>query len=229
MRIIAVGQHAEGVIAIGQEATGILAIGQFATGFVAIGQVARGVFALGQLALGVFAVGQLGLGLTFCLAMVGAGGRAKGIVLPLVPVPPRRKKMPPLADLAAVRSAGSGWVRARLERGGGTTIVAVSGNEKVPLVVTPELFLAAYAKARTGTDELFLELSSGDRRTYRLRTMRNATEDRSGASWLGPLSFVQLGLLCVAAWGYMQFFVVDFMDFVVRMGQDAALNGVSFF
>ena len=94
MRIIAVGQHAVGVIAIGQEATGFFALGQFATGVIAIGQVARGFIAIGQAAMGVFAIGQLALGLTACVAMLGAGGRTLGLVIPIVPVPPRRKKMP---------------------------------------------------------------------------------------------------------------------------------------
>jgi hypothetical protein len=203
MRILAVGQHAEGVIAIGQEATGFFALGQFATGVIAIGQVARGFIAVGQLALGVFAVGQLALGLTFCLAMLGAGGRAKGIVLPIVPVPPRRKKMPKLGSIAEARQNGSGWVRATLKKGAGTEILVSAGGESTPLTVSPDLFLAAYSFAKSG-QELFVELTSGDRRSVRLRAMANATEDRSGVKWFSGWSIVQLVLLAVAAWGYMQ-------------------------
>ena len=143
MRIIAIGGRAEGVIAIGQEATGFFALGQFATGVIAIGQVARGVIAIGQLAIGIFAVGQLALGLTFCLAMLGAGGRTVGIVLPIVPVPPRKKKIPPLGSLSDVGRKGSGWVRAELAKGSGTTILADIGGQRVPLEVGADLFLAA--------------------------------------------------------------------------------------
>lgn len=231
MRIIAIGGRAEGVIAIGQEAVGFFALGQFATGVIAIGQVARGVIAIGQLAIGVFAVGQLALGLTFCVAMLGAGGRTLGIVLPIVPVPPRKKKIPPLGSLADVRHKGSGWVRAGLSKGSGTTLVANVDGERVPLQVGADLFLAAYyfAKGAGGSNEsLFLELSSGDGgSTYRLRQIKRAVDDRSGKPWFGAWSLVQLVLLAVASWGYIQFVVVDLVDFMIRLAQDAAVNGIS--
>ncbi|GAB4200279.1 MAG: hypothetical protein OHK0013_11170 [Sandaracinaceae bacterium] len=228
MRIVAVGQHAEGVIAIGQEATGFFALGQFATGVIAIGQVARGVVAIGQLSLGIFTVGQLGLGLSFCAAMIGAGGRALGIVLPLVPVPPRKKKLPPVGPLAAVRSGGAGWVRGTLARGGGTRIVAMIEGQSVPLSVGADLFLAAYYFAKKGsTEPLFLRVSS-EGGGLRLLEIKRAEEDRSKKPWLGPLSIVQLVALAIAAGVYWQFFLVDFGDFVVRLAQDAAVNGVTF-
>lgn len=226
MRFFAVGQHAEGFIAIGQEATGVFALGQFATGFIAVGQVARGVIAIGQLSMGIFAVGQLALGLTFCVAMLGAGGRTLGIVLPIVPVPPRKKKLPELRGLAHVRDHGSGWMRGKLKRSGTQFTATLADGESVPVSVTTDLFLAAYGVAKNGTD-LFLELTTGDRRSYRLRAMKNASDDTSGKPWITGLSFVQLGLLAVAAWGYWQFVIVDLIDFVQRLTQDFFLNGVT--
>ncbi len=231
MRIIAIGGRAEGVIAIGQEAVGFFALGQFATGVIAIGQVARGVVAIGQLAIGIFAIGQLSLGLTFCVGMLGAGGRTLGIVLPIVPVPPRRKKIPPLGSLGDVGRKGSGWVRAKLSKGSGTTIVADVDGQRIPLHVSADLFLAAYyfAKNTGGSAEgLFLELSSGDGgASYRLRQIKRAVDDASGKSWFGAWSVVQLVLLAIAAWGYIQFVVVDLIDFMVRLAQDAVVNGVT--
>lgn len=223
MRIFAVGPQAEGVIAIGQEATGVFAFGQFATGFVAVGQVARGFIAVGQLALGVFVVGQLALGLSFCMAMLGAGGRSRGIVLPLVPVPPRKKKLPELRDLAHVRNKGSAWVQGSLRRGSGTTILAHVGEETFPVVVSPDLYLAAYGMATQGTP-LLLELTAGDRRTYRLRAMKKNVI--TAPLWRG-LAVVQLLLLLVAAWGYVQFFVIDFGDILLRLVRDASTQGIT--
>lgn len=226
MRIIAVGQHAVGVIAIGQEATGFFALGQFATGVIAIGQVARGFIAIGQAAMGVFAIGQLALGLTACVAMLGAGGRTLGLVIPIVPVPPRRKKMPAVTTLDHARKKGSGWVRGKLSRGSGTEIVAHVEGQSFPVAVGADLFLAAYGAAKQST-ELFLELSTGDKKTFRIRTMKNATDDLSGKPWVTGWSFFQLALLAVAAWGYWRFFVVEFVDFLVRLAQDLAVNGIS--
>lgn len=226
MRIIAVGQHAEGVIAIGQEATGFFALGQFATGIIAIGQVARGFIAIGQAAMGVFAIGQLALGLTACVAMLGAGGRTLGIVVPIVPVPPRRKKMPALQSLDHARNKGSGWVRGKLSNGTGTQILAHVEGQSFPVTVSTDLFLAAYGAAKQGK-ELFLELSTGDKKSFRIRTMKNVAEDGSGKPWISGWSFLQLVLLLVAAWGYWRFFVVEFVDFLVRLAQDVAVNGIS--
>jgi hypothetical protein len=229
MRIIAIGQQAEGVVAIGQEATGLFALGQFATGVIAIGQVARGVVAIGQLSLGIFTVGQLGLGLSFCAAMIGAGGRALGIVLPLVPVPPRKKKLPPVGSLASVRSSGAGWTRATFSRGTGTQILATIDGETLPLRVGADLFLAAYYFATKGSSEpLFVRVSS-EGGALRLLEIKRAEEDASGKPWFGVRSVVQLVLLAVAAGVYWHFVVLDLGDFVIRLAQDAAVNGVTFF
>ena len=81
MKLLDAGQHAEGVIAIGQFATGFIAIGQVATGVIAVGQVARGVFCLGMLSCGLWSIGMVSLGLVWSGAMVGAGGRGKGLLL----------------------------------------------------------------------------------------------------------------------------------------------------
>lgn len=74
MKLIDIGQEAEGFIAIGQLATGVIAIGQLATGVIAIGQLARGVIVVGQLALGLVAFGQLVGAVTFGGGMVGLAG-----------------------------------------------------------------------------------------------------------------------------------------------------------
>ena len=226
MRFFAVGQHAEGVIAIGQEATGFIALGQFATGVIAIGQVARGVIAVGQAALGVFAVGQVAVGLTFCLAMLGAGGRGVGLVLPIVPVPPRRKKLPALGTLEHALAKGSAWVRGRLSLEGGTALVATVEGRRAPVGVSADLFLAAYGAAKSGR-ELLLELTSGDRKSLRLRAMKQAVDDASPKPWLGVRALAQLALLAVVAWGYWRFFVVEFVDVLVRLAWDFSSNGIA--
>lgn len=74
MKLLDVGQEAEGFIAIGQLATGVIAIGQAATGVIAIGQLARGVIVVGQLALGIVAFGQLVGSVTFGGGMLGLAG-----------------------------------------------------------------------------------------------------------------------------------------------------------
>jgi hypothetical protein len=181
--------------------------------------------------MGVFAIGQLALGLTACAAMLGAGGRTLGIVLPIVPVPPRRKKIPALRSLDHVRDKGSGWVRGKLSNGAaangvGPHLLAHVEGQSFPVTVATDLFLAAYGAAKEGK-ELFLELSSGDGKTFRVRTMKNFAENRSGKPWIRGWSFMQLALLVVAAWGYWRFFVVDFVDFLVRLAQDLAVNGIS--
>jgi hypothetical protein len=92
--------------------------------------------------------------------------------------------------------------------------------------VSTDLFLAAYGAAKQGK-ELFLELSTGDKKSFRIRTMKNVAEDGSGKPWISGWSFLQLVLLVVAAWGYWRFFVVEFVDFLVRLAQDVAVNGIS--
>jgi hypothetical protein len=74
MKLIDVGQEAEGFIAIGQFATGVIAFGQVATGVIAVGQLARGVIVIGQLALGVAAFGQLTCAFTYGGGMLGVAG-----------------------------------------------------------------------------------------------------------------------------------------------------------
>lgn len=229
MRFIAVGNPAEGFIAVGQEAVGIVAIGQFATGVIALGQVARGLFAVGQVAVGLFTLGQLALGLHVCVAMVGAGGRGLGGVIPLVPVPPRRKKVPPIGTLNDVATNGSGWVEATLQRHGDTGIVAVVDDRQVPLRVEPELFLAAYgvAKGVEISGPVWLELASSDAgRTFALRSMMRVEKQRSARGWFVPL--VQLGLLLGAAAAVIHYALLDLVDACLRLARDAATNGLTF-
>ncbi len=119
------GQEAHGVIAIGQVATGYVAIGQMATGVIAVGQLARGVFVVGQLAVGCCGVGMVGLGVFWMAALMGLGGRGKGIVLPLVPSlePPRNFPATTLSS-AVWHGQGAGWlaVLLRLEADGSVAL-----------------------------------------------------------------------------------------------------------
>lgn len=111
IELISVGQRAEGVIAIGQEATGFIAIGQDAIGVFALGQMARGVFVVGQLSMGLFAVGMLSVGLVGSVGMIGAGARGLGGILPIVPGPRRRPKLPHPGNAKRIREGREiGWL-----------------------------------------------------------------------------------------------------------------------
>ncbi len=117
MEFFSIGQSANGFIAIGQEATGVIAIGQVATGVIAIGQGARGVVAVGMLSCGIISVGMLSFGLVGCVAMIGAGGKGWGGVLPLCPMPPARPKLPAETGRDLLESGRApGWIAVEVQQ-----------------------------------------------------------------------------------------------------------------
>lgn len=226
MQFLSIGGRAEGVIAIGQEAVGIFALGQFATGVIAIGQVARGVVAVGQVALGFIAIGQLALGLSFGAAMLGAGGRALGIVLPLVPVPPRKKKMPEVTSLAEVRLRGEGTVTGNLVRDGGPSHIALeTGGERIPLTVHSDLWLAAYHFAKTKSSTPLLVRLKREGAGVALVHMDEAPAPTVGLSTVRIA--IQLALLLVAAGVFWQFCGIDLAAFLLRSLNDIQTNGMT--
>ena len=226
MQFLSIGGRAEGVIAIGQEAVGIFALGQFATGVIAIGQVARGVIAVGQVALGFVAIGQLALGLNFGAAMLGAGGRALGIVLPLVPVPGRKKRMPELASLSEVRLRGGGSLIGTLTRTGGSQMALETGGERIPLVVNSDLWLAAYHFAKTRSTTPLLVRLKREGEQFVLVHMDEAPSAVIGLSAVRIA--IQLVLLLIAAGVFMQFCGVDLASFLIRSMNDIRANGMTF-
>ena len=225
MQFLSIGGRAEGVIAIGQEAVGIFALGQFATGVIAIGQVARGVVAIGQVALGFVAIGQLALGLSFGAAMLGAGGRALGIVLPLVPVPPRKKRLPELTSLSEIRLRGEGTVLGTLTRAGGSQIALETGGERIPLVVNRDLWLAAYHFAKNQSSTPLLVRLKREGEGVALVHMDQAPGPIAGLTALRI--GIQLALLLIAAGVFMQFCGVDLVTFLIRSMNDVRANGMT--
>jgi len=228
MQFLSIGERAEGVIAIGQEAVGIFALGQFATGVIAIGQVARGVVAIGQVSLGFIAIGQLALGMSFGAAMLGAGGRALGFVLPLVPVPRRKKLLPTITSLSEIRLRGEGYVTGTLKRGAGSQISLEADGERVPLIVDTDLFLAAYhyAKTRSQTSLVVHLMLLREGKGLALLHMDEAPAPVVGRSTM--VVALQLVLLLIAAGVFMQFCGVDLANFLIRSVNDIRVNGMTF-
>ena len=226
MQFLSIGGRAEGVIVIGQEAVGIFALGQFATGVIAIGQVARGVVAVGQVALGFVAIGQLALGLSFGAAMLGAGGRALGIVLPLVPVPRRKKKLPAITSLSEIRLRGEGSVIGTLKRGSGAQISLEADGERVPLIVNSDLFLAAYHYAKMRSTSALVVRLKREGNGLALMHMDEAPAPVVGVKTI--VVVVQLVLLLIAAGVFMQFCGLDLANFLIRSMNDIRANGVTF-
>lgn len=214
IEFLSVGQRAEGIIAIGQEATGFIAIGQVATGFFALGQMARGVIAVGQLAVGLVAVGMLAVGPIFAVAMIGAGGRGIGGVLPLVPLPARRPKLPGLANFASIASGReTGWLPVTLEsRGGGVAIRHAQGP--IDASIAPALEGGARTAASSGLTLLGLfGPGAGKPELRRLMRMEDEVVMRGGARWaLSAAQLVGLAIACAIVW-YVAF--VDLGDFLV--------------
>jgi hypothetical protein len=214
IEFLSVGQRAEGIIAIGQEATGVIAIGQIATGFFALGQMARGVIAVGQLAIGLVAVGMLAVGPIFAIAMVGAGGRGIGGVLPLVPLPVRRAKPPGLGNFAAiVAGRETGWLPVTLasERG---EVVIRHPEGPIDAGLSPGIRDAARTAADANLTLLGLfGPGAGKPELRRLMRMEDEPIARGAARWaLGAAQLVGLAIACALLW---QFALVDIGDFLV--------------
>ncbi len=192
MRFLDVGQEARGVIAIGQIATGVVAVGQVATGVVAVGQGARGIFVLGQGAIGVVAVGMGAVGLLYTVAMMGAGGRGVGGVIPLTPSLGPSYRLPRLG-----LEAGGGWVKGRLVPGeGGRARLEVPG---VPARLAACLRGAADAATTEGAREVLAELRpDGEGMTaVDLRAVPRSRLGRPG--WWLIWTLQSLGLLALSA------------------------------
>jgi hypothetical protein len=216
IEFFSVGQRAEGIIAIGQEATGIIAIGQFATGVFALGQVARGGIAIGQVAIGVVAVGMLSLGLVYSVGMIGAGARGLGGILPLVPTPPRRAKLPGLANPDAIRGGReTGWLPVRV---GSSSHGPVLSHASGPIHASHLSVGAARAcktAAKTANTE-FLGLFGPGHGGPELRRLMRITDP---TMLVGPARIAagvgQLVLLAVACGMFFQFVAVPIGDFAL--------------
>lgn len=218
MQFFSVGQQAEGFIAIGQEATGVIAIGQMATGVIAIGQLARGVVAVGMLSVGLFSVGMLSLGVVRCVAMIGAGGRGVGGVLPLCPKLPVSGALPeqsPREDLELGRRAG--WIAAAVE-GGPQGMSLVVGGQPLRAKLGANMLQAASQAMRASVGVLAYVAPSGQGVEV-TRLMRNP-----GASWRNPsflgMSALQLGGLAIASAVYFWFGLAPVVDAVIAIAKD---------
>jgi hypothetical protein len=215
IEFFSVGQRAEGVIAIGQEATGIIAIGQIATGVFALGQFARGVVAIGQVSIGFFSVGMLSLGLSGAVGMIGAGARGIGGILPIVPGPLRRSKLPNLGNVDAIRRGReTGWAQIRvgktsngyaLEHASGPIQASIAGSarEGAETAATRGApLLGLFGPGPGGQPELRRLMWMGDQGMFQ------------GSSRLWA-TIGQLVLLAIACAIYFQFVAIPIGDFVI--------------
>lgn len=214
IEFFSVGQRAEGFIAIGQEATGVIAIGQFATGVFALGQVARGGIAIGQAAFGVVSVGMLSVGLVYSVGMVGAGGRGLGFILPLVPGPLRRGKLPGLAHPDAIRAGReTGWLPVRLlPSASGPTIQHATGP--IAASIAANLQAGVQTAMKSGVELLGLfGAGAGRPELRRLQRITDAPLFEGPIRWVA--SAAQVVLLGVACALYWQLVLVDVGDFLL--------------
>lgn len=213
MRFFAIGQQAEGFIAIGQEATGVFAFGQMATGVIAIGQLARGVIAIGQLSFGVFSIGMLSFGLIQSHGL-GAGGRAgKGLILPLVPVPRKRAKLPERTTLDAIRRSGrEGWLDVVIRMAGNGLPQLTYQGQPLDATLVRTLIGGAGMHAKLGGNALALVVpEAAGLRVTRLMAIPVAG---LGGPVVAILQLIVLAVLCAAYW---EMVLVDLGDFAVRV------------
>lgn len=224
MRIFDVGQHAEGFIAIGQEATGVFALGQVATGVIAIGQLARGVVAIGQLSFGLVSVGMLSFGLIHATGL-GAGGRAgPGLVIPLVPAPPKRAQLPETTSLEAIRASGApGWIDVVIAVGKSGLAELVYRSAQLPAQLVASLQQGArnHAKVSNGHALAYVVPAAEGLRVTRLVANPNTR------AWSPILAAIQIVLLGVLAGAYWELVLVSLGDFLLAMLRDFAAGIVS--
>lgn len=198
MEFFSIGQQANGFIAIGQEATGVIAIGQVATGVIAIGQGARGVVAVGMLSCGIFSVGMLSFGLVGCVAMIGAGGRGIGGVLPLCPLLPPRPKLPaetPREVLEGGRAPG--WIAVDVQQTP-TGFALVEGGRALAAKIAPSMIGACSEALAAGQRVLALvKPTSGGPEVSRL--MRMPKWNLLNPAWLGQSAAQLVGLAILSA------------------------------
>lgn len=217
MQFFAVGQEAHGFIALGQMATGVIAIGQVATGVIAIGQVARGVVAIGMVAFGLVSIGMVSVGLMFAAGLIGAGGRAgPGGILPLVPTPRRKPKLPKRTTLETIQSTRrKGWldVVVRADQHGAATLV--HRGRPLPASLARKLETAARVYARQeGRAVAHVVPHERGLRVTRLMMNPKPTYRRIVGAAL------QLGLLTLGAYGYWYLVLVDMGDFLIVIGRE---------
>lgn len=198
MRIIDVGQEAQGFIAIGQMATGIIAIGQFATGIIAVGQLARGVFVVGQVSLGVVSVGMGSAGLVWCGAMLGVGGRGAGGVLPLTPSLGERRRTPTLTPLSSIQGGASGWARGRLVPEAPGQVALVIPGLDPPARLDIRLRSMAERATAQGPVEVYAELQGGPAGVICDRLAALPPSRLRSPGWYLAWALQFLGLLAVA-------------------------------
>jgi hypothetical protein len=198
VEFISVGQSANGFIALGQEAVGVIAIGQVATGVIAIGQGARGVVAVGMLSCGIVSVGMLSFGLVGCVAMIGAGGRGVGGVLPLCPQLPPRPQLPaqtPRQDLEGGRAQG--WIAVEVQQTP-TGFALIEGGRALAAKLAPSMINACAQALAAGQRVLaFVKPASGGPEVSRL--MRMPKWNLLSPAWLGQSAAQLLGLAVLSA------------------------------
>jgi hypothetical protein len=198
MEFFSIGQSANGFIAIGQEATGVIAIGQVATGVIAIGQGARGVVAVGMLSCGIISVGMLSFGLVGCVAMIGAGGRGVGGVLPLCPTLPARPKLPAETPRDALESGrGSGWISVEVQQTP-SGFALMNGGRALAAKLAPSMISACAEALAAGKRVLALvKPTSGGPEVSRL--MRASSWNLLDPRWLGQSVAQLVGLAILSA------------------------------
>ncbi len=216
IEFISVGQRAEGIIAIGQEATGFIAIGQVATGVFALGQMARGVFVVGQLAIGFFAVGMLSVGLAGSIGMIGAGARGLGGILPIVPGPHRKPKLPGAGSPQAIREGREvGWLPVRI-RGAAQSLTIEHETGVIPATFSAASKEGASTAAATPdvpVYALFGPGPGGKPELRRLMRMFDTFATFGTTRWLvGAAQIVALIVACVV---YCEAVVVPLGDFLL--------------
>jgi hypothetical protein len=157
---------------------------------------------------------MLAVGPIFAVAMIGAGGRGIGGVLPLVPLPARRPKLPGLANFGAIAAGReTGWLPVTFasERGG-------VGIRHAQGPIDASLSPGIRDAARTAADANLALLGlfgpgAGKPELRRLMRMEDEPIARGGARWaLGAAQLVGLAIACAVVWYVV---LVDLGDFLV--------------
>lgn len=218
MRFFDAGQEAHGFIAVGQFATGVIAIGQVATGVFALGQLARGVVAVGQVSIGVFSVGMGSVGVCYAVAMLGAGGRGKGLVLPLIPSLGPRVAAPelvaPAALLEGVREEG--WIEAVLAPAGeGRVTVRGAHGGELPVRFDARLRRAVSAHAAGADPSALLRVRRDGEGLLADRVVRPPRTRLRSPGWWAWWGLQLLGL-CAVSVAFWVMVARPLMVFLVR-------------
>lgn len=204
-RLFDAGQFATGFIAVGQFATGFVAIGQVATGVIAIGQVARGGIVIGMVGFGLWSISMVGVGVLRTTALIGVGGTAGfGLVLPLIPLPARRPRLPPLvsADALVAGAREAGWTRAWIEPGPEGIPVCTVDGERLAAPLDARLRPALAALLEGGAGPALVHLRRDGARLRWDRVMALPRPARANpALWIrGALGLVVLAVIAFVYW-----------------------------